>query len=217
MAELQAVVFDLDGTLVDSLEDIAGAVNRVLTDLGRPCLSVEDYRPLVGWGLRQLVVSVTMEAPLAPDELEQAYQTVLKIYRAHPVVASRPYAGIADAVSAISKKFPVAVLSNKEDEVTKAVVSTLFPSIPFRSVQGARPGVPHKPDPRALLSLIADWGVPASATAFLGDSEVDVQTALSAGCVPLGAGWGFRSPEDLKAAGAVEVFSTPADFFKFIL
>ena len=208
MPQIVAVIFDLDGTLVNSLEDISSSVNQVLKGLGCRPLSVEEYRPLVGWGLRKLVTSAA-ERSLTEKEEESAYQAVLNLYREFPVVYSSLYEGIPDMLASLSNGLTLGVLSNKEHLVAQAVVRKLLPTVPFREVWGARPGVPHKPDPTAVQDMIRGWGLRPEQTAFVGDSAVDMQTAVNAGCLPLGVAWGFRPREELESSGASEIFQSP--------
>ena len=208
MPRIVAVIFDLDGTLVNSLEDISSSVNKVLEGLGCRPLSVEEYRPLVGWGLRKLVASAA-DRSLAEDEEEEAYQAVLNLYREFPVVYSSLYEGIPELLARFSNVLTLGVLSNKEHLVAQEVVRRLLPTVPFREVWGARPGVPHKPDPTAVLDMLQGWGLRPEQTACVGDSAVDMQTAVNAGCLPLGVSWGFRPREELQTSGAAEIFQTP--------
>ena len=208
MPQIVAVIFDLDGTLVNSLEDISASVNHVLQGLGCRSLSVEEYRPLVGWGLRQLVASAA-DRTLTEPEWDGAYQAVLNRYREFPVINSSLYEGIPELFKKMPHTLSLGILSNKEHQVAQAVVKTLMPTVPFRSVWGARPGVPHKPDPSALREMIHSWGLTPQQTAFVGDSGVDMQTAVNAGCLALGVAWGFRPREELENAGAKEIFHDP--------
>jgi len=210
---VRAVVFDLDGTLVDSVADIAAAVNATLVAHGRPGHSLEAYKTMVGWGLKQLLVNASAERPFDPGALESAYQEVLVRYRALPVVHTTIYPGITSLVQALSTRVPLGVFSNKEDGMTKTIVATLFPGVPFRAVVGARPGKPHKPDPSVLLETLDAWGVQRDECAYLGDSDVDMDTARRAGVVACGAAWGFRGAEELRESGADEVFAD-ADAFR---
>ncbi len=209
---IRAVVFDLDGTLVDSLADIAAAVNATLVAHARPPHPVESYRAMIGWGLKQLLVTASAECPFDEGSLEFAYQQVLGLYRASPVVHTRAYQGIEPLLATLAGRVPLGVFSNKEDGMTKVIVSALFPTVDFRSVVGARPGRPHKPDPTALLEILREWDVEPQTCAYLGDSEVDMETARRAGVVACGATWGFRDEAELRASGAHEVFAGPLAF-----
>ena len=213
---IRGVVFDLDGTLVDSLADIAAAVNATLVAHGREPHPVEAYNAMVGWGLKQLLVTASVDNPFAAEVLETAYQDVLVRYRAHPVVHTRAYPGVSDLLAGLGNRVPLGVFSNKEDGMTNTIVRTLFPNAGFRSVVGAQPGKPHKPDPTALLEILEAWGIEPSSCAYLGDSDVDMETAARAGVVACGAAWGFRGEAELKASGAAEVFADATAFGRWL-
>ena len=213
---VRAVVFDLDGTLVDSLADIAAAVNATLVGQGRRPHPLESYKAMVGWGLKQLLVNATSDLPFTPDGLEAAYQQVLTAYRGKPVVHTYAYAGVADLLKGLGTRVPLGVFSNKEDGMTKAIVGSLFPGAGFQAVVGARLGKPHKPDPAVLWEMLESWGVEPAACAYLGDSDVDMETATKAGVMACGAGWGFRGEGELRASGATEVFADPAAFGRWL-
>jgi phosphoglycolate phosphatase len=211
---LGAVVFDLDGTLADSLADIASAVNATLASRGRPGHPVEAYKAMVGWGLKQLLVTAANPG-FDSTELEAAYQQVLGEYRARPVIHTVAYPGIETLLAGLKGRVRLGVFSNKEDTIAKAVVSTLFPAA-FSEAVGARPGVPHKPDPAGLTALLTGWGVEPGRCAYLGDSDVDMETARRAGVIACGASWGFRGEAELRAAGAEEVFADAAAFGRWL-
>ncbi len=210
MERIRAVVFDLDGTLVDSLADIAAAVNSTLQSRGRPSHTFEAYRSMVGWGLRNLLVAATTANPFSENELEEAHQQVLELYHADPTARTTVYDGIPELLGSL-RGVPLAVLSNKEESVAARVVETLFPGA-FRAVLGARSERPPKPDPGALLKLLSDWGVAPAECAFLGDSGVDMQTARNARTLPCGALWGYRDADELNESGASALFAHPRDF-----
>ena len=209
---IRAVVFDLDGTLVDSLADIAAAVNATLVAHGREPHRVEAYNAMVGWGLKRHLATASATHPIPEPALESAYQDVLVRYRTRPVVYTRAYPGIDELLVGLGTRVPLGVFSNKEDGITKTIVKTLFPAAGFRSVNGAQPGKPHKPDPTVLLEILALWGVEPSSCAYLGDSDVDMETAGRAGVVACGASWGFRGEAELRASGATEVFADAQAF-----
>ncbi|WP_304225958.1 HAD family hydrolase [Gracilinema caldarium] len=208
------IIFDLDGTLVDTIEDIALAMNRALAAHGFTELPLESYPALVGWGIHRLAEQALAKQPVRPDlkELPSAdpamadriAQDALKNYDEEPLRYSKPYPGIKELLDIlVDKNLVLAVLTNKPDPVARQVVAGLFPHIPFALVRGDLPGGQiKKPDPALTRDVMEVIGAPPDHTLFVGDSVVDVQTARNVGCPIVGVAWGFRGPEELVAAGA---------------
>lgn len=199
-----AVIFDLDGTLLDTLGDIAAAMNRALAAVGHPGHDVAAYRAMIGEGARTLAERAApplVAVPGAIDALLVRYQAA---YADAMVDTTRPYPGMVEVVDAlVARGVPLGVLSNKPDAPTRRLVELLFPGR-FAQAFGQRDGVPRKPDPRAALELAAILGAPPATTLFVGDTAVDMATAKAAGMVAIGVRWGFR-PEELEAAGAARI------------
>lgn len=221
MSRIAAFIFDLDGTLADSIADIGEATNAVLAQHGLPGHSLEAYKRFVGEGAENLIrrafvsalggdwkaasVSVTFPAPLA--ELVEAYRVA---YDTLDHKYSTAYPGIdrmLDGLVAAGR--PMAVLSNKRDDFTRGLVARQFGRWPFVDVRGEREGVPRKPDPAAALELAVVLKTPPSRVAFVGDTPIDMRTATSAGMYPVGVLWGFRSKEELLSAGAQRLIERP--------
>jgi phosphoglycolate phosphatase len=199
----KAVLFDLDGTLVDTIRDIGSAMNSVLELHGLPLHDLDAYRLMVGLGVRNLVAQAIPKSRLDPETVTLLTAEMMEHYARFPLVHSRPYEGITELLAALrARAIPTAVLSNKPDALTKVIVERLFPEHPFAFVQGERPEVPQKPDPTAALSICASLGISPADALFLGDSAVDVETAHNAGMACAGAAWGFRGAEELREAGA---------------
>jgi len=198
---IQGFIFDLDGTLVDTLGDIATGMNSFLQSRGLPVHPTEDYRPMVGKGLLHLIGEAV---PLAyKGQAQTWFPEVLAIFEEMGAGSSLPYPGVTDTLGKLaSLRVPMAVVSNKPDPVTVQVVAQLFPSIPFALVRGGLDGIPVKPHPAGALEAAKAMGLEPETCGFLGDSDVDMKTAQAAGMVPLGAAWGFRSREELTQAGA---------------
>lgn len=199
---IQAALFDLDGTLVDSLGDIADAMNWALAAHGLPAHPEDAYRQFVGEGVVKLVERAVPAAHGAP--LREA---VLGAYRdryaERLLERTRPFPGIPALLEALAQDgLLLGVLSNKPDAPTQRLVAALFPGVPFRAVYGERAGVPRKPDPTAALALAAELGVAPAACAFVGDTPVDMGCARRAGMFALGVSWGFRPEPLLREAGA---------------
>ncbi|KFE62527.1 HAD family hydrolase [Hyalangium minutum] len=204
---LRAAIFDLDGTLVDSLADIATAMNHSLTQHGLPLHSVDEYRHFVGEG-----VMVLVRKALPPDR-EDLAASVLAAYRAyyeeHLFDQTHVFPGIPAVLAQLAaENVRLAVLSNKADVFTRRLVDGFFPGVPFTSIYGERAGVPRKPDPTAALGVAAELGVAPAGCAFVGDTAVDMNTARNAGMYAVGVTWGFRSAEELRSHGARALATT---------
>lgn len=211
-----AALFDLDGTLVDSLADIAGAMNTALVEAGWPPHPEPSYRTLVGTGAVQLV------AGAAPRASEAQREALLLRYRAHYAEQmlhhTRPFPGVASLLQVLAREqVRLGVLSNKLHAPTQALVKALLNEVPWGAVWGERPGIPRKPDPAAALALASALGVAPAACAFVGDTAVDMATARSAGMWAVGVSWGFRGQEELWAAGAQGVVSTAEELLAKLL
>jgi phosphoglycolate phosphatase len=194
------VIFDLDGTLADSLGDIASAMNRTLRAHGFPVHPVDAYRTFVGEGVRKLV-----ERALPPGA-ESVRETFLAAYQAdyaeHLLDETRLFPGVPGVLDALAAaSVPVAVLSNKLEGPTRRLVDALCSRWTFRAVFGERPGVPRKPDPASALALADVLAAPPESVAFVGDTGVDILTARTASMRPVGVLWGFR-PQEVLASGA---------------
>lgn len=213
----KAVIFDLDGTLVDTISDIAASMNAALASLGYPVHPDADYRAMVGRGLAVLARRALPPEARSEEIVEECRKRAFEAYLGAPADKSAPYPGIEQTLDALREKgIPCAVLTNKPDAVAALVVSKVLPGASFRAVVGAREGVPHKPDPTAALSLAASLGAFPRSVLLLGDSDVDVRTAQAAGFSSAGAAWGFRGRDELIMAGADLVLDKPTDLLAFI-
>ena len=214
----QAVLFDMDGTLLDTLEDIAQAANAVLVQLGCPTHPVADYRLHVGSGIVELMRRILPpELRDDPARLTACVQALKTEYEAGGDRLTRPYPGIQELLRTLGAKgIPLAVVTNKPHSFALAHVQAHFPDLPFASVQGPRQGTPTKPDPTMALAAAAELGVAPDRCVFLGDSSVDMQTAANAGMLPVGALWGFRTREELLAHGAALLLESPLDLLQAV-
>lgn len=191
------VIFDLDGTLIDTIADLGTAVNHALSLHGLPLHTIEEYKYMVGNGVRNLVWRA-MPSDLKEDNalLDALLADFLKYYQAHITDHSRPYDGIPQLLSALQDEgVMMAVASNKFIAGTQALIDRCFPGIRFVSVLGGREGVPLKPDPRVVAEIIRTAGVTVEETVMVGDSATDTATAANGGIRSIGVTWGFR-PED---------------------
>ncbi len=204
------VIFDLDGTLVDTIEDIAACVNGALARYGFSTHDAAAYKRMVGDGFTELIrraLPPTHRTEVLVDELRREAAAA---YEAAPVAASRPYPGIHELLAELSSRsIALAVLSNKPDRLAVRVVELLFPSLRFAALRGEGPGFPRKPDPSSALDICRQLGVSPEETLFVGDSAVDMETAHRAGFRSVGAAWGFRGAEELKEAGARHLIERP--------
>jgi len=211
MSRFKAIIFDLDGTLLDSLEDIADAMNIVLESAGFPPHPVEAYKYFIGDGMDILVERALPEKKRSPDVLQKCLAAMQKAYSRQWTAKTRPYPGIANLLNrceAIGLK--MGILSNKPDDATQATVDHfLLPEI-FAAIHGARPNIPKKPHPLGAELMAGQMGVEPAACIFLGDMPVDMQTAQAAGMYPVGALWGMRTAGELNAGGAKMLAVTPS-------
>lgn len=204
---VHAVIFDLDGTLADSLRDLGDAMNLALAELGLPTHPLTAYRAFVGEG-------VDVMARRAAGSADIDVWKLIERYRAHYKVIdhqhTRPFAGIPEALDElVAAKVKLAVLSNKRDDFTKVLVASQFGNWPFVEVRGEREGVPRKPDPTAAFEVALALNVLPANIAFVGDTAVDMNTARNAGMRSVGCLWGFRDREELEGAKAQRVISSP--------
>ncbi|MFZ5444669.1 MAG: HAD family hydrolase [Myxococcota bacterium] len=227
MVRIDALIFDLDGTLADSIADIGTAMNELLKGLRLGPHPFDAYKAFVGEGAEHLVRRAVRAAqgldwrviddaalprPLA--ELTEGYRVE---YAKLEHAGSTPYEGIdrmLDGVVAAGKK--MAVLSNKRDDFTKHLVAHQFGRWPFVDVRGERDGVPRKPNPTAALELALSLNVLPERIAFVGDTPIDVMTARNAGMIPVSALWGFRTREELTAAGTKFLLERPEDLLSLL-
>lgn len=210
----RAILFDLDGTLLDTLEDIALTMNSVFGRRGYPPFSLAECRLMVGEGMEVLV----RRAARPEDADEGTVAAIVREYRAEYENAwrthSRPYPGVPMLLEGLrARGVRTAVLSNKSHLFTEEMTRELLP-FDFDVVRGAVPGVPYKPDPASALAIAAEMGLPTEEFIFVGDTSVDMETARAAGMFPVGVLWGFRDAEELASSGAAVLLASPTDLLK---
>ena len=206
----QACIFDLDGTLLDTLQDLANSVNIALEDFGQPVRTVEEVRAFVGNGVRKLMQRAVPEGT-DEDLGERIYERFLEVYDREKNHYTKPYDGILELIALLKARgIACAVLSNKNDDAVAALCEAHFPNC-FEFTQGMRPGVAPKPAPDALFALCTRMGINPEDAVYIGDSEVDVKTAQAAGMRLVAVTWGFRSREMLAKTGAKEMIDAPRE------
>ncbi len=189
------ILFDLDGTLLDTLEDLADSVNHILAANGYPARTLAEVRAFVGNGAGQLIRKAAPEG----TDVEALLSQFQRYYADHCQIKTRPYPGILEALAELSRKYPLAIVSNKPDAAVKALCAQYFPGIP---AMGETAQCPRKPAPDMVLRAMAELSV--ERCIYVGDSEVDIQTAHNAQVPCLSVLWGFRSRYDLLEAGGSE-------------
>lgn len=213
----RAVVFDLDGTLLNTLDDIAEAANRVLADFGFPIHKADDYRQYVGSGVTVLFERALPREHVEPNTVARCAAAFTTAYERSWNVRSRPYAGITALLDALTeRRVRMAVLSNKPDDFTRRCMAHYFSAWKFEPILGQREGVARKPDPAGALEIARHWKRPPGEILYLGDSSIDMRTALAAGMYPVGAAWGFRSIDELRASGAAAIIAQPQELLRFV-
>lgn len=210
---IKAVLFDLDGTLSDSLASMALAGNTVLEQFGLPKMPVENYRYYCGDGAAMLVKRALSEA--GDKELQyfdKAYEAYQEVFRKDCTFNVKPYDGIQEMLASLQKKgIKIAVVSNKPHDRTIDVVEKLFGLDAFDAVIGMKEGRKGKPDPAGALETAQILGVVPSECAFVGDTNVDMKTGTNAGMLRIGVLWGFRDREELVENGADEIVENPQE------
>ena len=214
---IKAILFDLDGTLLDTIVDIADSANYALASLGYPTHVTEKYNYFVGNGADVLVRRILPEEARTPENEEALKRIYLTRYGEHALDTTGPYDGIVDLLDELARAGKkLAVVSNKPDSTAKATVSYFFGPDRFDRVIGASPDAPLKPDPAMAALAMACLKVEPQETLFVGDTSVDIQTGKNAGCVTVGVTWGFRSREELKEAGADHIIDAPHELLDLL-
>lgn len=205
-----AAVFDLDGTLINSLRDLADSTNYALNTLGYPTYPVDRYRYLVGSGVAKLIIDALPEGAREDETIRAKVRALFdEYYGKNYLRHTRPYDGVDSLLKSLKARgMRLAVVSNKPDAFVKELVGTLFGGV-FDTVSGQKEGVPRKPDPAGALLAAKEMDVPPSECVYLGDSGVDMETAVAAGMFPVGALWGFRTEDELQNAGAKACIEAP--------
>jgi phosphoglycolate phosphatase len=213
----RAVIFDLDGTLLDTLEDIADASNMVLKQNGLSTYTVARYRQFVGRGMKNLVRSILPPIMKTDEHINKFLFQIGDEYVHRLTNKTHPYPGIQELLGMVEDKgIKKSILSNKPEQMVRYSAEHYFPHIGFSFVMGSNERFALKPAPESALFIADGMGVSPAEVVFLGDSAIDMETAKNAGMYALGAGWGFRCREELIEAGAERVISRPEEVGAFI-
>lgn len=212
MKQYKLAIFDLDGTLLNTIGDLAVGCNHVLEAEGLPTHTYEQYCMMVGNGVKRLVERALPEELRTPEFIEQTRSRFVEFYYENIDTHTVPYNGIPELLAELqSRGIRLAVASNKFQAGVERLVARFFPEVRFEMTLGGREGVPAKPAPDIALEILRHTGIDAADTLFIGDSGVDMQTAHAAGATAIGCAWGFRSREELAENNADHIISHPSE------
>ncbi len=215
MKRYKAFIFDLDGTLLDTLADIADSANEVLGQKGFPIYTVEEYKTLVGRGFRQLFTNA-LPQETSDKKIDECCALFKQIYQENWNNRSKAYPQIPAMLEELKNQgCRLAVLSNKQDRYTKQCVDYFFAEDLFDYAFGERERVAKKPDPQGIFQISALLDIPLNQTCFVGDSGIDMQAGNNAGIFTVGVSWGYRTVEELKENKADAIISEPMELLKY--
>lgn len=214
--KFKGIIFDLDGTLVNSLEDISDAMNKVLQGLNFPTHTYETYQYFIGSGLRNLVSKALPATNNSDEQIEICFECMINEYREICTLKTKPYDGIVELLENLtSQNIKMAVFSNKADELTKKIASEIFPNH-FDQAVGLSTEALKKPNPFEALEIGKKWNLKPEEILFVGDSDIDMQTAVNANMFPIGVSWGYRTEEELKNSGAKLVVNKASELIEIL-
>lgn len=214
--KIEGVIFDLDGTLVHTIEDIAGAANVLLVRHGLPERDLDYYLKWIGNGAVKFV-ELAYGEPLERDQLMAYVAEFKEIYADNLHNKSRIYEGVPELLDELVRRgIKISVLSNKPHLLTREVCAFYLSGWPFNPVFGQREEVPRKPDPAAAFEIIEEWGIAPEKTLFVGDSDNDILTAQAAGMIPLGVSWGYGRLVSQPVEGMGTLMEKPSDILNYI-
>ncbi|HFQ82242.1 MAG TPA: HAD family hydrolase [Desulfobacterales bacterium] len=214
----QGVIFDLDGTLLDTLEDLAFAANTTLAAFGFPQHQTADYRYFVGEGLNILMRRIIPPSAVSEEMVQNCMKKFSEVYKECWNIHTAPYKGVPEMIAELSAAgVKLAVLSNKPHAFTQICVKSFFPDHPFLYVYGQRDGIAKKPDPAGALELAANMGLSVDDILYVGDTATDMQTGNSAGMKTMGVEWGFRDRAELEKNKAWKIAAAPAEIVSYVI
>lgn len=213
----KAVLFDLDGTLLYTLTDVADAMNEALVHFGYPTHPVEAYKYFIGDSVEAEAFRALPESTRNPETVKTVAHFSEEIYDKCWSRTTKPYPGIPELLTTLQQRgLPMVVLSNKNHRFTKVIVEKLLSQWRFKIVQGALPDIPVKPDPTGAIQIAKRLTIPPGQFLYLGDTNTDMKTAVAAGMFPVGCLWGYRSADELLSSGAKLLVQTPAEVLDVI-
>ena len=214
---MRLIVFDLDGTLLNSLEDLADSANWVLEQHGFPTHPVDAYRYFVGDGVRKLIERILPQEECTEARIEQCRQEFVAYYKVHMEDKTSVYEGITELLVELKNRgLKIAVATNKVHIAVKPLMEKYFPKIRFDSMIGQREGVPVKPAPQIMFDILRETGCEPSEALHVGDTATDMQLAHNAGVTPVGVLWGYRPLEELQEAGAKFIIEKPEELLGLV-
>lgn len=215
--KFKGVIFDLDGTLVDSIEDLADSMNNVLISNNLPVHDLHAYKYFVGNGIRNLVRQAIPESVRNEELTAKCYNSMIERYRVNCTNKTKLYDGISNLLDElVARNLKLAVFSNKAHELTRKIVSELLPEWHFEVVKGLSDEALKKPSPVGAIEISKTFGIIPAEIAYLGDTGIDMQTANKAGMSAVGVLWGFRTEEELTATGAKYILHNPMDLIQIL-
>ncbi len=215
---IKGIVFDLDGTLLDTIDDLTDSCNRILKQYGFPEHPAGAYKKFVGSGVRNLVERALPESIKKFSQLDEFILQFREDYSVHCFDKTRPYPGIMEMLERLHNRgIPMAILSNKPDAETRSIAARYFGTELFKRVYGHREEYGTKPDPAGAKAILAELGLKGEEAAFVGDTWTDMQTAAATGCLAVGVLWGFRDRQELEENGAQKIASDADDLFSILM
>lgn len=222
--DIKGIIFDLDGTLLNTLEDIATAENKALAELGFPTIPIDEYRWIVGGGAENIAQRLLPQTMQDEKSIRNFVDRFRHFYHQNWHDKTCPYPGIKELITALQqKKIKMAIISNKPEEFALKIADYYFPDWQgkeqpalFTHVLGHNKVLPAKPDPTTAKAIAGHWKLLVHQIGFIGDSDIDILTAINAGMVPIGAEWGFRGSEELNASGAKLLLKQPIDLLNYL-
>ena len=214
----QAAIFDMDGTLINSLEDLADSVDKTLAHYGFSPHTLEEYRYFVGNGARKLIErSLPKDKATNSDFVTEVLAYYDGCYKQRLTNKTRPYDGILEMLEGLQKmKIPLGVCTNKQQFAADEIIKAMFPDNMFDAVIGDQKGLPRKPDPTKVLKIAAQFNVKPEQVAYFGDTSVDMETAHNAGFLSIGVTWGFRPKSELIESGAEILINQPSELWQHV-